>query len=170
MRIFKYSVLGRIIYQYMYLPVLIIFGVQLGFSLYASTFDSANIIPALINFVILFVVFRFYAKIRRTIPFTIEIDGEKIRAYNYLLSSRKTEENIKDIVKIDGGIFSGKPASPVVLYFKDGEQFGILPHLKDYTDFISLVLQKVDKKIHDETVMRIKTVAEAQKKKRKKKN
>jgi hypothetical protein len=153
----------------MYLPVLIIFGVQLGFSLYSVPRDTANLLPALVNSVILLIVLRFYSKIRRTIPFTLEVNDDKIIAYNYLMSSKKVEEKIADIVKIDGGIFSGKPASPVVIFFKDGEHFGILPHLKDYTDFISLVLQKVDKKIHDETVLKIKQVADARMSKRKKK-
>ncbi len=168
MRIYKYSLLGKIIYKYMYLPVLVLFGIQLGFSLYFVKNDTANLIPAAINLIILIVVFRFYAKIRNNIPFIIEVDDEKIFAYDYLLNSKKIEEKISDIEKIDGGIFSGKPASPVVISFKDGESFGILPHLKDYPDFISTILQKVDKKIHNETVMRIKKVTENKIKKRKK--
>ncbi len=168
MKTFKYSFLGKLIYQYMYLPVILLFGVQLGFSLYSVRYDTANLIPALINAVILIIVFRFYSRIRKTIPFTIEIMNDKITAHNFLMSSKKIEEEIKDITKIDGGIFSGKPASPVIIYFKDGKKFGILPHMKDYTDFISLILQKVDKKIHDETVTRIKTIADAKLKKRSK--
>ncbi len=168
MKRFDYSFFGKLIYKYMYLPVLLLFGIQLGFALYGMKYDSANALPAIINMAILYIIFRFYNRIRKNIPFVIEINNGEITGYGYLMNKKILKENIKDIIKIDGGIFSGKPASPVLIYFKDGEIFGVLPHLKNYTDFISEILQKVDKKIHDETVLKIKEVADSRMKKKKK--
>ncbi len=169
-KIFTYPFVAQIIYKHVSYPILLLFGIQLGYSVYLLGASLTNLIPATINLVILIVVFKYYSNISKNIPFKIKVENNKLHCSQFGYSKKEVVLPLDKISGIEGGIFSGKATRPVYVFSEsENVMIGVLPHLKDYNNFISLLLQSVDKEMFNDLIKGINDKADAMLNKRKKK-
>ncbi len=155
-KVFRYPFLAQVIYKHAFYPLILLFGLQLGYSLYLLGASWANLIPGAINLVILIVIFKYYSNISHNIPFKIEVEDNSLRCSEFGYSKKEVILPLDEISGVEGGIFSGKATRPVYIFSeKNDVMIGVLPHLKDYNSFISLILQNVDKEMFNALVQGI---------------
>ncbi len=168
--VYKYPFLAEVIYKHVFYPLILLFGLQLGYSLYLVTESTMNLIPVAINAVILIVIFKYYSNIAKNVPFKIMLSDNKLICSQFGYSKKVVELPLDDIDHIEGGIFSGKATRPVYIFSeKNNVMIGVLPHLKDYNNFISMILQSVDKEMFNKLVQGINDKANEMMSKRRKK-
>ena len=169
-KVFRYPFLAQIIYKHAFYPLILLFGLQLGYSLYLVGASWANLIPATISLIILIVIFKYYSNISKNIPFKIELKENKLTCSEFGYSKKEVILPLDEISGVEGGIFSGKATRPVYIFSeKNDVMIGVLPHLKDYNNFISLILQSVDKEMFKNLVQGINDKANEMMSKRRKK-
>jgi hypothetical protein len=167
--VYKYPFLAQIIYKHVFYPLILLFGLQLGYSLYLVTESTMNLIPAAINAVILFIIFKYYSNIAKNVPFKIVLSNNMLICSQFGYSKKEVKFPLDEIDHIEGGIFSGKATSTLYLFSeKNNLMIGILPHLTGYNSLVSLILGKIDKSMFAELVKGINDKAEAMMSKHKK--
>lgn len=167
--VYKYPFLAQLIYKHVFYPLILLFGLQLGYSLYLVTESTMNLIPAAINAIILFVIFKYYSNIAKNVPFKIVLSNNKLICSQFGYSKKVVEFPLEEIDHIEGGIFSGKATSILYLFSeKNNLMIGVLPHLAGYNSLVSLILGKIDKSMFNELVKGINDKAEAMMNKHKK--
>lgn len=169
MTTYKYPFLAKLFYRYANIPATILLLIHLISSIMMIPDQPSFMLPASINALVIFVLNRFYYKIYKHFPFTVEIDNEKMICSNFMYSTRKVEIMISNIDEIKGGTFSGHITRPV--YIHDATQnvtLGFYHHLKNYNKFITTILSNVDKKLYDQLLERMKEIGDLNKMKRNK--
>ena len=158
MQIFKYSFFVKFIYKYANIPASIILLFYLLASVLAIETDWKFIFPLIITIILIYVLNRFYLKIYKTFPFSIEVDNSKMICSDFVIRNRKVEIKHSDIIKIKGGIFSGRAYMP--LYVTTNSQYiGISPHIKDYNKLLTIILTNISKELYASLLDDIKKIA-----------
>ena len=158
MKEFRYSFLAKLIYRYANIPANLILLFYLYASAYGMTIDWKFIFPVLLNIVLLYVLNKFYLKIYRSFPFHIIIDNEKMICSDFVINNRKVEIFHSNIIKIKGGIFSGRAYAPLYITTED-ITIGISPHIKDYDKLLTIILTNIPKELYESLLAQIKKVA-----------
>jgi len=155
---FYYSKLAKVIYKYSYFviaPILLLYALV---SLGGIFKDSRYIIPFLINLLLLIGLIRLFFKVYKYFPFVIFADNEKIECSQFLKPEKKIIIYMNDITNVNGGIFSGNPAKPIVIEGKSPEEkFYFNVHLKGHTKLLTLILSNVKKELYEDLMIKIKT-------------
>ncbi|MDX1699995.1 MAG: hypothetical protein R3250_05215 [Melioribacteraceae bacterium] len=158
MKEFKYSFIARVIYRYANIPANLILLFYLFASAYGMTIDWKFIFPVLLNIILLYVLNKFYLKIYRTFPFNIKVDNEKMICTDFVINNKEVEIVHSDIVKIKGGIFSGRAYAPLYIS-TDNITIGISPHIKDYDKLLTIILTNIPKELYESLLEAIKKIA-----------
>lgn len=93
------------------------------------------------------------------IPYTIEADDEKLVCSQFLFRNKTLTIYLKDVESLTGGMFSGKYHG--VMKVSDGKNkiaIGFFDKINDSTKLITMILNKVDQKIYDEVIEKMKTI------------
>ena len=159
MHIFTYSFLWKFIYRYTNLiitPPLLI--VTLAF---VSNVDRNPIflVPAFLSLLILYLLNKSYLEFYKMIPYKIEADDEKLVCSEFLFRNKTLIIYLKDIESLYGGMFSGKYHG--VMKVSDGKNkiaIGFFDKINDSTKLITMILNKVNQKIYDDVVEKLKTL------------
>ncbi|PID63098.1 MAG: hypothetical protein CR986_00525 [Ignavibacteriae bacterium] len=158
MQIFKYSFLPKLIYRYANIPANIILLFYMIASILAVINNWKFIFPLMITLILLYVLNRFYIRMYKTFPFKIEADNEKMICSDFVINKRTVEIKHEDILKITGGIFSGRPYMP--LYIEtENEKLGISPHIKNYNKLLTIILSNIPKELYTSLLNSIKEIA-----------
>ncbi len=169
MKTFKYSFIAKIIYRYGNFVISIILLLYLILSAVGITKDWRFVFPLLINFILLYIVNKYYLKIYKLFPFKIEADNRELRCSDFMIKDRIENIKIIDIEKIEGGIFSGRNYAPLYIEWNGGK-IGLSPHMKDFNKLLTIILTNIKKELYEELLESIKKYvkikpAENQKKK-----
>ena len=158
MQLFRYSFFVKFIYKYANIPASLILLFYLLASVLALSRDWKFIFPLLITIILIYVLNKFYLKIYKSFPFKIEIDNSKMICSDFVIGNRKVEIKHSDIIKINGGIFSGRAYMPLYLSTND-ITIGISPHMKDYNKLLTIILTNIPKDLYTSLLDDIKKIA-----------
>lgn len=148
---FRYSFFAKIIYRYGNIIATLLLSVHLIASLFYIQKNWLYIFPGLINFLVIFLVNKYFIRTYKFFPFNFEVDNEKMICKNFFLSNKKLEIYYKDIDKISGGIFSSYPTRPIYIY--DSRQkikIGFYSHVGNFQKLLTKILQNVPQKLYNE--------------------
>jgi hypothetical protein len=87
------------------------------------------------------------------LPYKIEVDDEKIKCSDFLLSKKVVTIYYKDIDKLQGGVFSGRSSG--IMKLRDSQsklQVGFSQKMKNSEKLIAVILSKVSKDLYDEVI------------------
>ena len=158
MKTFKYSFIARLVYRYANIPANLILLFYLLISILNISRDWKFIFPLVITIILIYVLNRFYIRIYRTFPFRIEINNSKMICSDFVIGNRIIEIQHSDVVKIGGGIFSGRAYMPLYIT-TENLTIGISPHLKDYNKLLTIILTNVPKELYTSLLEDIKKIA-----------
>lgn len=156
MQTFTYPIFWKFIYRYFNLivtPLLLLYAVSI-----APLIDKnlVILIPFLLSLFILYYLNKSYIKFYKIIPYSIQIDNEKIICSDFIFKDKSITIFIKDIDTISGGIFDGKYRG--IMKVCDGKNkicVGFFDKLNNSNKLVTLILSKVDKKIYDKVIEQI---------------
>ncbi len=155
MKTFKYSFIAKIIYRYGNFIISIILLLYLILSAFGMFKDWRFVFPLLINFILLYIVNKYYLKIYKLFPFKIEADNKELHCSDFMIKDRIEKIKIIDIDKIEGGIFSGRNYAPLYIEW-DGKKIGLSPHMKDFNKLLTIILTNIKKELYEELLESIK--------------
>ena len=92
----------------------------------------------------------------KIMSFRIKSDDEKLYCDKFIFSKKSVEICYEDISLLQGGIFSGKHRSMMVV--RDGKNnftIGFYHKIKDGKSLETILLSKVPKPVYDEVINRI---------------
>lgn len=156
MRSFSYSYIFRFIYRFGNIPVTILlsfYAVTLGVNIDKGL---VFIIPFVVTFSVIYFLNRHYLLLYKILPYKIQIDDEKMVCSDFLFYKSEVIIYYKDIISLEGGIFSGKISG--IMKIKDGVNnriVGFYDKMNDARKLETWILSKVKKQIYDEVVERI---------------
>lgn len=158
MQTYKYNFFVKFIYKYANIPATLILMVYLLASVLALSSDWKFVFPLIITIILIYVLNRFYFRIYKSFPFLIEIDNTKMICSDFIIGNRKIEIKHEDIIKIKGGIFSGRAYMPLYITTSD-LSIGISPHIKDYNKLLTIILTNIPKDLYTSLLADIKKIA-----------
>ena len=144
MNTYKYSFVSRFMYRYsnFIATILLLFHALVSFS--ALWINLVNIIPLILNLIVLYLLNRFFFRVYKYFPFKIDIDNEKMICSDFFFKDRKVEIKLIDIDGIEGGIFSKRATSPVYVYnSKDNIKIGLFQHMNDFNKVLTVILSNI---------------------------
>lgn len=157
MTTFRYSFFSRFIYRYSNFIATLLLLFHALVSLSALWIDWVNVIPLAINLVILYLLNRFFFNVYKYFPFKIEINNEKIICSDFFIRDRTIEIKLSEIDKIEGGVFSTKPTTPLYIYVSDKNiKLGFLQHITNFNKLLTVILSNINSKLYHELMDRIK--------------
>ena len=156
MKEFKYSFFSRFVYRYANLFITAMLLVTALIALGGMFKDWKYIFSLLVHALLIYIINRFYFNIYRYFPFVIKADNEKLICTDFMNRRKKVEILHSDIVKIEGGVFSGNAMKPVYITARDGSKIGLNPHLKEYNKLITIILSNVPQEIYSGLLQRMK--------------
>ena len=99
MQTFKYSFFPKLIYKYGIIPANLI----LLFYLIGSSMGLVNdwlfLLPLVLSGIMMYALNKFYLKIYRTFPFTIDVDNEKLICKDLTVGSKFSGKNLSCLLK-----------------------------------------------------------------------
>ncbi len=157
MEIYKYSFFAKVIYRFGNIIATILLSIHFFFSLIVMFKVWYYVFPALINFLVIYVINRYYLKTYKTFPFIIEADNEKIICKDFFPDNKEVVIKYDDISELRGGLFSGYPTRPI--YIHDGKQnitIGFYSHVGNFQKFLTKILQNIPQSKYNETMENLK--------------
>ncbi len=154
---FYYSKIAKLIYRYSYFVIVPILLLYAMISLGGIFKDSKFIVPFIINLLLLIGVIKIFIKVYKYFPFEILANNEKIECLNFMKPSKSVTIRMDEITSIQGGIFSGNAAKPIIIEGKTPEEkiyFNV--HLKGYSKLLTLVLSNVNKELYESLLTNLK--------------
>lgn len=156
MKIFKYGFFAKFIYRYANFPLTAFLFIYLLVSLIGISHYWVYIFVLLINVVLIYLLNRFYFKLYKTFPFTIEVDNKKITCSNFMNKQKKIEFNISEVDKIKGGIFDGNPARLIYLYAsKKNISIAFNSHIKGFNELLTIILSNINRTLYNELLAKM---------------
>ena len=168
MQTFKYSFFPKLIYKYGIIPANLILLFYLLGSAMGLVNDWLFIIPLILSGIMMYALNKFYLKIYRTFPFTIEVDNERLICQDFVINNRRVQIKHSEINQISGSIFSGRTYMPLNIS-TDKVKIGISPHMKGYNDLLKIILTNIPKELYESLLSDITKIAIDNTPKRKKK-
>ena len=157
MQVFTYSVLWRFVYRYLNLVLtlmLILYILPIGLKLDK---DLILLIPFIISVYILYYLNKSYFMFYKLVPFKIEADDEKIICSQFIFKQKEITILMKDIDSLSGGIFDGRYRGLMkVNDDKNKVAIGFFDRMIGSQKLVTLLLSKVDMKIYNEVIPKIK--------------
>ncbi len=147
MKKFTYPLVAQIIYRYANILVSFILFTQIFIFILAPNKNWYYLFFVIINLLLVFFINRFYYNNYKYFPYCIEIDKKKMICSNFAINNRKIEIKLKDIETITGGIFSSKPTIAIYIHY-NGEKIGVNRQLKNYNEFLTMVLSNVKQDVY----------------------
>ncbi len=165
---FKYSIVPRLIYRWANIPITLILFLYAMVSATALFVNLFATISFVIHIILMLLINRFYFRVYKLYPFTIEMNNEKMICSDYFMSSKNSEYKLSEITKLSGNIFSGAPHKPLYIHFGEERKIGISPHLRDFNKFLTMILSNVKKELYESALQDIQIKAEGKRKGKKK--
>ena len=150
---FKYSFFAKLIYRYGNIPITLLLGIQLLFSIIMIDVKWYFLFFALFNLLIIFFLNRFYFRSYKLFPFKIEINNEIMICTDFFNRSKTVEIYLQDIDDIKGGTLTGSPGRPV--YIHDGKNnitIGLHSHIGNYNKLLTIILSNVTKELYNQVL------------------
>lgn len=157
MQVFTYSAFWKFVYRYLNLvltPLMILYILPIALKLDK---DLILLIPFIISVYILYYLNKSYFLFYKLVPFKIEIDDEKIICSHFIFKQKEITILMKDIDSLSGGIFDGRYRG--LMKVSDGKNkvaIGFFDRMIGSQKLITLLLSKVDIKIYNEVIPKIK--------------
>lgn len=157
MKTFNYKPISKFYFRYANMAlsmVLLTYFVVLILEVRSSVFQ---IIPALINLLIVYAINKYYIGTYKELPFEITIEADKLIASNFMFGKKAVEIKYNDIDEITGGVFGYNPKG--LIYVHDGENnlsISIHPSIENADRLLRLILSRVKKELCDEAVKKLK--------------
>lgn len=115
------------------------------------------IIPLVINFFLIYYLNKRYLNNYKILPFNIEADDEKIVCRNFFLSKKEVVIYYSNINSLIGGSFENKLSGIMKVYTENNTTcVGFHKRLKNSSRLVTYILSKVNKKLYDEVLDKIK--------------
>jgi hypothetical protein len=115
------------------------------------------IIPLVINFFLIYYLNKRYLSNYKILPFSIEVDDEKIICRNFFLSKKEVIVYYSNINSLNGGSFENKYSGIMKVYSENSTNCRAFHNrLKNSSRLVTYILSKVDKKLYDEVLDKIK--------------
>lgn len=169
MRIFEYSFPAKLILKYSFIPLSVIMIIYILYALGGLLNSWFFIFPLSIHILLLYIIIKFYIKIKKYFPFTIESNSEKIICKNFLGKKNEVEIRFPEIEDISGGIFNGNYSRPIYITAAAGKiKIGIYRHLENYDELLKIILSSVSKELYDNLLKKMEKSAGFSKSKNKK--
>jgi len=157
MQVFTYPTFWKFIYRYLNLvltPLLILYILPIGLR---ADKDLILLIPFTISIFILYYLNKTYFIFYKIVPFKIEADDEKIMCSQFIFKQKDITILMKDIYSLSGGIFDGRYRGLMIV--SDGKNkvaIGFFDRMIGSQKLVTLLLSKVDMKIYNEVIAKIK--------------
>lgn len=156
MKTFKYGFFAKFIYKYANFPLTALLFVYLLVSLIGIAHYWGYVFVLLINVVLIYLLNRFYFKLYKTFPFTIEADNKRVICSNFMNKQKKIEFNMSEVDKIKGGIFEGNPARLIYLYVsKRNISIGFNSHIKGFNELLTIILSNINRPLYNELLAKM---------------
>ncbi|MBU0561068.1 MAG: hypothetical protein KJ799_07755 [Bacteroidetes bacterium] len=146
---YSYSLFSKFVYRYANFPLTILMSLFVLITLLSVQGDWRLLLPLIINVTLIYVLNRYYLKLYRSFPFTIEIDNEKIICSNFFQSEKRIELKLIDISDIKGGMFDGSFAKPVYLFSQNNIEIGLQPHIKNFNKLLTTILSNISQNLYE---------------------
>lgn len=159
MQEFRYSFIYKFIYRYGNVVATILMA---GYLIPLAIGIDQNLwllIPLILILLLIYFINRKYLEMYKIVPYKITADENKMECTNFIFSKRKITIYYKDIESLTGGIFDGKWFG--LMKVCDGKNqicIGFFDKLKNSQKLITLTLSRVDKKIYDDVMEKIKSL------------
>lgn len=153
---YKYSFFAKLMYRYGNIPLTFLLLIYLGMSVIGVLSHWYYIFFVAINLAIIVWLNRYYIKTYKQFPYTISADNEKLICSDFFLSKRVIEIELKNIDKINGGIFSGYQTRPT--YIHDVEQnitIGFYSNAGKFNELLMTIIKNVDEKLYQQLIDKI---------------
>lgn len=161
MKTYTYPIFAKTIYRFANFPITFFLFLYVIITAVESFQKIYFVIPLIVNIIIIYYLNRYYFRSYKVTPFKIEIDNKKISCSDFYLSNKKVDLNWLEITEIKGGIFAGSQTSPIYLISEPQKiTIKINHHLKNYNEFLTMVLQNIEQKLYDELLSTMKNYAE----------
>ena len=157
MQVFTYSVFWKFVYRYLNVvltPLLILYILPIGLRLDK---DLILFIPFILSVYILYYLNKSYFIFYKLVPYKIEADDEKIICSQFISKQKEITILMKDIDSLSGGIFDGRYRG--LMKVSDGKNklaIGFFDRMIGSQKLVTLLLSKVDIKIYNEVIPKIK--------------
>ncbi len=157
MQKFTYSFPMRILYRYGNIPITMILLFYLFGSAYNLDKSLISLIPLIITALLIYFLNRQYLMLYKTMPFSIQVDPEKLVCTDFTLSKKEIVIYYKDIDKLTGGIFEGKINGLMKIF--EGQRslcISFFTTIKNSKNLQTIILSKVNKSLYDEVINKLK--------------
>lgn len=150
MKTFKLSFFAKIIYRYAHIPLVLVLLFYIVISLIGVNKDLNNLFPLLINFILLFLINKFYLKSYRLYPLEIDIDNEKIVFRKFRIKGDSLTVRISDIKDVEGSVFGTKISAPLLITdSKTNRTVGIPQQMNGFNEILKIVLSNVNEPLYE---------------------
>lgn len=156
MNTFNYSAFANFVYWHANFPLSVITLLHAVVSAMVIPEKPIYILWLIIDLTIVVILNWFYFRNYKIFPRKIDLNEKGIICYDYIFSKKKIILNFEDINDMRGGPLAGMQHKPIYIYSdKNNAVVGIKPHLKNYNQFLTLVLSKVKKELYEEILNRV---------------
>ena len=157
MQTFTYPLFWKIVYRFgnlLVTPLLLIYILPLALNLDKKLI---LILPFVLSLLLLYYINKVYFNFYKLVPNKIEIDEEKIFCSGFFFRDKTITIFLKDIDSLSGGIFAGRYRG--LMKVSDGKNkvsIGFFDRMINSKKLVTLLLSKVDIKIYNEVLPKIK--------------
>ncbi|MBV6421116.1 MAG: hypothetical protein DAHOPDDO_02385 [Ignavibacteriaceae bacterium] len=155
-QVFTYPFLFRIVFRYGNLivtPIVILYSVAL------ITFLKEEIIftvPLVINLLIIYFLNKHFMKLKKILPYKIEVDEQKVICSDFFLSRKEIVFHYEDIKSLSGGIFENKLTGIMKVCAENKNLcFGFYQRLNKSAKLATILISKVNRPLYDQVLQRI---------------
>lgn len=160
MKKFYYPIIAKIIYRYANIFITFVLLTHLIIFILVPQKNYTYLPLGLINIILIYIVNRFYITNYKYFPYEIIAEDKKLVVSNFVINNRIEEIYYNRIEKLEGGIFSRKPSTPIYIFYNDGKKIGINTHLKDFNKLLTIILQNVSEEVYQTTLKSMQIKAE----------
>lgn len=159
MQKFNYSFTAKFFYRYINIVITIFLLLFTFVSILVSFQKWYFIFLVLFNVLIIYLLNKSYLFTYKNFPTIFFVEDEKIICSGFFLSKKKVEINFKDIITIEGGIFSGMPMRAV--YIKDNKNniIGFYSHVGKFNELLKIILRNVPDEVYKNQLEMIKKIS-----------
>ncbi|MBZ0199188.1 MAG: hypothetical protein K8H86_04920 [Ignavibacteriaceae bacterium] len=156
MKTYKYSIFYRLVYKYANIPLTIFLALYLVY--WGTGIDKHLIylLPFLLTLLIIYFLNKHFLMLYKIMAYKIEADDEKLVCSNFFMSKKSRTVYFKNIEKLDGGIFEGKPRG--IMRFCDYESkiwIGFYQNIINGRELGTLILSKVPQPVYEAVLEKI---------------
>lgn len=156
---YKYSFFAKLLFRYGNIPITILLLIYFALSVIGFLNHWYFIFFAVINFAIIVWLNRYYVRTYKQFPYRISADNEKLICSDFFLSKRVVEIKLKNIDKINGGIFSGYQTRAT--YIHDAEQnitIGFYSNSGRFNEMLMTILKNINEDLYQQLTAKIKKI------------